>query len=242
MQLKSTKAINWKDDIAILSGIRKSTVNYWMGLPVPVFIFWVDISDEKVYFCSVENHVRKKYPEFLDENTKTFSFEFYRYFEISNDFGNVMFKALYHKQRNFSTFTNNLQDLIFHFEEYNMHILENMGRDYFMFVDDREFLMTIHIYSICIKLSQFLGIKLKVDNLKDLIKKDKESWPEDEYCSTIHELAHDKLLRALYPLFCDIIKQSIVLITEQQKEYWLRNEYFMFQMCDQVNLSSLESF
>ena len=241
IQLKSTQTINWKNDISVLSGIQKSTINYWIGLPVPVFIFWADIEQSKLYFCSVEDQVRSRFIDFQDESYETFSFEFFKYLEIGTELGNIMFKAFYNKQRNYPIFTNNLQDIIFHFDEYNMHILGNLGRDCFLYVDDREFFLTLHIYLLCLNLSQYFGIKLTISSLKSLFEYDKKCWPNDIVYNTIHELTHDKLLLELYPIFCNVIKRSIDFITKHQKEYWERNEYLIFRMCDQVDLKSLES-
>ena len=57
LQLKSSDTINWKESSskwgkkARFSGIKKSTVNYWMGLPVPVFLMWAEVQTGSLFFC-----------------------------------------------------------------------------------------------------------------------------------------------------------------------------------------------
>ena len=70
IQLKSSESIKWNENNAKLFGINKSTVNYWMSLPVPVFLIWVDIEASKIYFCAVKEQLRQLYSYYKDSTKK----------------------------------------------------------------------------------------------------------------------------------------------------------------------------
>jgi hypothetical protein len=83
LQLKSSGSIDWEESPsewgkkARFSGIKKSTVNYWMGLPVPVFLMWAEVNTCKLFFASVKEQVRAQYPAYLDQDRNTMGFDFY---------------------------------------------------------------------------------------------------------------------------------------------------------------------
>lgn len=54
LQVKSTNSVRFENSGKYLySGIKKSTINYWLGLPVPVFVILVNLEDRNVYWSSV---------------------------------------------------------------------------------------------------------------------------------------------------------------------------------------------
>ncbi|RPA30936.1 DUF4365 domain-containing protein [Shewanella frigidimarina] len=74
LQVKSTKAVHFNGKgKSTLSGIKRTTLNYWIGLPVPVFVLLVDLSDEKVYWCNIDSDRRLGY---YKGDTFTFSLKF----------------------------------------------------------------------------------------------------------------------------------------------------------------------
>lgn len=74
LQVKSTEEINFsKDGDFSLRDIKRTTLNYWIGLPVPVFVLLVNLSCEEVYWCNVKYDRRCGY---YGGASKTFSLQF----------------------------------------------------------------------------------------------------------------------------------------------------------------------
>lgn len=60
LQVKSTNSVQFNDNgLFTYSGIKSSTINYWLGLPVPVFLIVVDLNTKHVYWSSVEVNQRE---------------------------------------------------------------------------------------------------------------------------------------------------------------------------------------
>ena len=60
LQIKSTQTIKFNSrNLSTFSGVKKSTVNYWLGLPVPVFLIVVELKTGNVYWSSVEVNNRE---------------------------------------------------------------------------------------------------------------------------------------------------------------------------------------
>ena len=60
LQVKSTKSIQFNNKgLFTYGGIKKSTINYWLGLPVPVFLIVVNLNNKHVYWSSVEINQRE---------------------------------------------------------------------------------------------------------------------------------------------------------------------------------------
>lgn len=78
-----------------IGNIKISTVNYWLGLPVPVFLLLVDIVDEKVYWASVEALNRNGQ---FDGTSKTVSMPFRKEFSF-NTKGLDLFKVAYFREK-----------------------------------------------------------------------------------------------------------------------------------------------
>ncbi len=83
LQVKSTKSINFnKQGRFTYSGIKKTTINYWIGLPVPVFFILVNLRDNKAYWSSVNINNREGR---FNKKTKTCSLVI----EDNSDFSEV---------------------------------------------------------------------------------------------------------------------------------------------------------
>ena len=62
VQLKGTEALRWKQsgkvETARSPQVETSTANYWLRLPVPVFLFVADLTARDIYYVSVEGPIR----------------------------------------------------------------------------------------------------------------------------------------------------------------------------------------
>jgi len=239
IQLKSCNQIKWSSkktklgSKTTLSGIKKSTINYWMNLPVPVFLMLAETSTGNLFFAPVKGQIRSQYPAYLDNKHKTLGFSFYSDYAMGSEIGKYIFIAHYFKEKSFDQFSNYLTSLLIHLNEYYDFIIENQDRDCFLEVEEERQLLMVHIYRTCQFLSQFFGVEWKVIELGEAYKKDRETWKES-YCM-MHEMTLDKILKDLQPVYIDILEAARDLITNRQKDYWLIKDYLLYTMCLNLN-------
>jgi hypothetical protein len=78
-QLKGTENISGKNSKtkarreAKFTGIKIETINYWMNLPVPVFLFVAETSSNKLYFAPIKHQVRNQYSKYLKQGSLSFA-------------------------------------------------------------------------------------------------------------------------------------------------------------------------
>ncbi|MGR7118219.1 DUF4365 domain-containing protein [Klebsiella aerogenes] len=96
LQVKSTEQIQFsKDDDFCLGGIKRATLNYWVRLPVPVFVLLVNLSDEAVYWCNIAHDQRCGY---YKGTSKAFSLRFEKENNTS-EAGIAFFKLSYIREK-----------------------------------------------------------------------------------------------------------------------------------------------
>lgn len=247
VQLKSSSNINWNENDKVrFSGIKKEIVNYWINSPVPVFLFWADLSVDKLYFASVKKQVRNQYDKYNNEKIKTMGFNFYKTNRIDNRDHIYNFLDLYFKEKNFNKFKNYLRGLLIHHEEYYEFIIYNQGRDFFLSVEEKRKLMMNHIYKTCKFLSHILDINWEVISLSDAYKEDVEIWNESDYSNykssygELHEYMLTRIMKEIEPIFIDILEKSKKLIINKQKNYWQKVDYFLYNFVFNLNIDELK--
>lgn len=240
VQLKASERVKWENDTAKYSGISKSTVNYWMNLPVPTFLMLVDLNESKLYFCSVKEQVRKKYSSFNNTKQNTMSLDFNKSIELGTDIGRVIFLLLYFREKEYNQFVNYLREILIHNEEYHNFIVGNQGRDFFLQVEEERQLILIHLYNCCKFLADYFSIKWDVIGLSEAFKKDQETW-KDPFC-LVHKVTLSKILEKLEIVFLEILNKAKLMVTEEQKDYWEIDNWPLFSMCNSLNIDRLKNF
>lgn len=92
IQVKGKREVQFNsDEIYSYSGIKKSTINYWLGLPVPVFFIVVCIKSRNAYWSDINSLNRKGQ---FKGKTETHSIELKKKFDLS-DLGLNLFKYIY---------------------------------------------------------------------------------------------------------------------------------------------------
>ncbi|MCK5494484.1 MAG: DUF4365 domain-containing protein [Candidatus Omnitrophica bacterium] len=234
IQLKGSGDVKWRNEVdgkvkvAKLSGIKKATINYWMGLPVPVFLILCDCGEQKALFAPVKSQVRQNFAQYINNNQQTMSFEFNSYFELGSDLGNEVFTRFYYKEKQHYQFSTYLRELLIHWQEYSDFIIENQHRDCFMEVDYDVQCIMIHIYQTCQFLSHYFNIKWTVDDLSDVYGKDKDTWKDN---CLLHEQSLDYVLKQLQPIYMEILRKAKNYVVEKQKFYWLEKDPILYHLC-----------
>lgn len=96
LQVKSTNKIKFeKENEYIFKGIKRSTLNYWIGLPVPVFFVVVCLSTSKAYWANIQSNQREGR---FEGKTKSVSIPIKKTCDFS-DGGLAFFKLNYLRER-----------------------------------------------------------------------------------------------------------------------------------------------
>lgn len=232
-QLKGTQSIEWTSDEVssshgTFSGISTSTINYWMRLPVPVFLFVADISQEALYFSSVKRQVRKNYNKFLTQ--QSMSFELIKICNLGSSDGQAAFVYMYFMEKRYDQFKSDIRMLFVHFRKYIEFIEYNQDLDCFMEVENEDELIFIHIYNTLERLCSFLFITWDIEDLRSIITNDRAQW-KDSYC-LFHNLTLTKILPLLHQKVLTVIEKTKKLVTITEKEYWMKTDLVLFNIID----------
>lgn len=150
VQLKSTENLEWKYDKkkkrreAKFAGIRIETINYWMNLPVPVFLFVAETSTKSLYFAPIKLQVRNQYRKYLSQASLSFTLS--EQHSFADDTGLCNFIIGYIQEKTFRDLTDLSRILLIHLPQYYEFICERQGLDPFLEIEPEDELMFIHIF------------------------------------------------------------------------------------------------
>lgn len=188
LQVKATDQISWGEDkLARLPGIKKSTVNYWMSSPLPVFLLWVDLGERQVYLTAVQSYLRHQYQDLLKPG-ETMSFVFHRD-QLLNP---LVLVDLYVRDRFYGQFESNARALFARLHESWRFLYYNLGSDGHMAMDYDKELHFRHLYEITHRMAQHLKIVWSVPSLAETYENDREMFGEDS--STLHWHSFDQVV------------------------------------------------
>jgi hypothetical protein len=241
IQLKAVNKIDWKGAAgsslrgAISPSIRVETVNYWLNLPVPVFLFVADLSAGNIYYAPTEHQTRNQYQKIVSNATVTF--QLLDNLDLSSPFGLLGLMMMYQREKLHPQFTVHVTNILSNIDTFLNFILENQGRDFFMPVEGLQHIQFRALYAACRQISFFLGIEWKVETLEALYDSDQKQW-QDPY-TYLHEQTLDRALQQIEELFPSLIRSTINLVTKTQSSYWLDRDPIFFNLCGSSEIEQL---
>jgi hypothetical protein len=196
-------------------GVRVATVNYWHGLPVPVFLCVHEQESNRLFVAPVKQQVRRRFRELGDQ--ETFRFDLVSSFDLTEADGTGLLMLLYLRERAFEGFAEALLDLLFHRESYADYIEGNVELDFFLEVDLAEIMRLNRLFSHCRRVAEFSGLPWPVQPLTDFIQEDGRLFRE-EY-TLLHERTHGLVLRQLAPMFVHALRKGVDLVARQERDF-----------------------
>lgn len=232
VQLKGVEKLEWNDDgngkrITRSPQIKTSSARYWLGLPVPVFLFVADLSEEQVYFIAVDSEIRKQFGKLSKQDSITF--ELKDTLNIATEAGRIIFNWLALRERAHEQIASHITNLISHIQPFGEFISINQGRDLFMEVESDRHLQFRAIYETCQAASFLLTSEWKVESLETLYSSDKEQW-KDPYV-VLHEGTLDRALSQLEKIFLPTVRAALELVTIKQSDYWRTRDPVLHRLC-----------
>jgi len=243
IQLKGTKNLDWKQNEkqkrqeSKFSGVKIETINYWMNLAVPVFLCVAETSTKKLYFAPIKNQVRNQYKKYKSQ--KSLSFTLSTKHMLDDDQGLLNFIICYIQEKNFKELTELSRLLLIHLPQYYEFIIENQELDPFIGVEPDEELMFNHIYSTLHNLCNVLAIDWDIKWLSEIYTEDNKTWKDSFY--NLHNLTFTQIMPQLNKKLVQVLESMKKIITEFQKEFWVKEEYIIYRKAKELNVSNLDS-
>jgi hypothetical protein len=134
-QLKGVRSIEWQPSedggrIARSPSVKTSTAAYWLGLPIPVFLFVADLSAQNIFFVPVKEALRRDYDKLASQ--ETISFALVDALSLTSENGLEMLRRLYTRERLHDHFSFHITSLISHVDAFGEFIRMNQNRDVFI--------------------------------------------------------------------------------------------------------------
>lgn len=208
--------------------IRIATINYWLGLPLPVFLCVCDNDNGGVFFAPVNQQVRRRLSEL--QNSDNLRFDLNEKLDLATPLGLELFEVIYRRERSFEGFANGLLDLVSNRAAYTGFIEGSLGCDVFLAVDDDDLAQLLRLYRSCRTVSAFLGVQWRVSSLTEVLEADRAAFNDPSVL--MHEMSRDKLVRELAPVFLDTIEAGLRLIHDREADFWRTREPLLFAYVD----------
>jgi len=241
IQLKGKKNLKWrnaskgKHHVSTISGIKTSTVNYWMELPVPTFLCVAELSSQKLYFSPIKSHIRRHYIKLSKQ--KSLSFKIDDRYEMTNEMGLQLFLAFYRREKMHSAFTYKFTTLLNNSRQYADFIFEDLGRDCFLGVEPDVELRLLQMYMTCKSVADFLMIKWDVTPLSEAYEEDRKTWKDSFY--RLHELTLSKVLFKILKILPTLIDKAREIVIKTEKDYWIKKDTILFYFCEKKDIDEI---
>jgi len=239
VQLKGVEKLNWKDKkpdgrTARSPQIKTSTANYWLNLPVPVFLFVADLSSRKIHYASVEHHLRSQYEKLTTQDSITF--KLHEELAINARIGGALFPWFIARERAHPQFAFHITNMLSNIESFGNFIVFNQNRDSFMEIEFDRHMQFRALYETIQMSSWYLAKEWKVEPLRELYAKDRAQWKDDFVM--LHESTLDYVLRKLEVIYPGLARQALTLVANTQAAYWKVRDPVFFRLCSSGELES----
>jgi hypothetical protein len=236
-QLKGTQNIEWKLSengrrFAKSPSVKTTTAAYWLGLPVPVFLFVAGLSDGDVYFVDVKEPIRNQFDKLGSQDTIGFRL----WEEISLKNNSKLLPLLCAREKLHEQFSFHIANLISQIDVFADFIGANQNRDSFMEVEPERHLQFRALYESCRMTSLYLNNEWTVPLLDELYRRDQKEW-KDDYVY-LHEKTLDYALQKIEKLFPALVRRALALVSEKQASYWQDKDPVFFDLCSDGELTS----
>lgn len=231
IQLKSVNTIQWKERENIDRGkspqIKTTTAAYLFNLPVPVFIFVADISKQNIYYIPVKQQIRKIYNKLTNQDSITF--DLVKVLDLKSEIGMSLFKWHTSIERMHKDFSFHVNNFLSNLEIFGEFILDHQWRDCHLPVEGADLLRFISMYQTCNFISSHLYKEWKVDSLENIFSSDKLIFNDPD--TLVHELSLNKVMKQIEPIFIELAKGCINLVSNVQSEYWKQYNFILYCIC-----------
>lgn len=231
LQVKSANSVQFNDKgFFTYSGIKKSTINYWIGLPVPVFLIVVDLSNKHVYWSSVEINQREGR---FSNNNKTASLILTKDSDFSES-GLALFRMTYIREKRWPEIESAIEKSIMSYNSLGPLVLMCKRKGDNEFCSTSIQYMLIQHYEFFTLLSRYLLLK-KPEYLSYWYDRHVEYLKNNKLEGSLtfsYKVVKDMVEYFVWD-YRDCIIASYQLVTESQKSYFSKKLPYLYMHLQQ---------
>lgn len=238
IQIKSKRSVQWNKNNTFKMKISKSTMNYWLNNNNPVYLILVDINQHDAYFINVKKQIREHYDEYINNE---FSFIFDKTMNINSDDKRIIFELECFIELGYMDYINRINEFSINAERYYEHILSNIGRDFFLPVDDDVIDETMYIIQVLNNIKSYLlweNIKIDFDTIRKESSKIYRNYYECNEYNDIIEYESNKIHISLKEEFEFIYKLFKKIVLDTEKYFWKNIYRSTYDKAKSLNLES----
>jgi hypothetical protein len=231
VQLKGTKKLDWKSlkrsgRASKTPPIQTATANYWLSLPIPVFVFVADLREENIFFSPAKEVLRNRYLD-LGKH-KSIKLGLIDDFNLKSKGARALLHWFYSRERQYNSFAFHLSNLLSQVQIFAEFIEEHTNRDQFLEVEAQDHLQFRALYNSCLAVERYLDIHPQLESLESLYRRDKNQWKEDYIY--LHESTLDYICQKLQKLFPALVRRALKMVDDQMG-YWLTTHPIFYSLC-----------
>jgi hypothetical protein len=218
IQLKSRQTIPWtQEGYFTLTGIDISTSNYWYRFAVPVFIFLADISNQELYFTSVDSYIKRNFSEFKKQIV--FNYRMRHVDKFEGKAGILAFKLHYYYEFHRQQFENELLFFLSNLQHFNDFQNEHDNRDFHLGIESNDLIYFEAMHRNYDFLCSYFGILNPIPSIRDIKKRSREKF-QGEYYYELYEHDLTEWVGEFQKLTLEILTELKQLI-EMEHGYWI---------------------
>jgi Domain of unknown function (DUF4365) len=233
MQLKCVSQVRWKtpasrkDDghRSAVVRINASTANYWLNLPLPVFLCMHEASSSQIYFCNAKQQARRR---FLRCSTaKSVPFEVSQSFRVKEKAGLALLTTLAAAEREHERFASSLSFLLAHEVGFHLRLKSLQAANQNGLVDDTEVAVFSSFVNACRTVSDQLFIDWEGPTMNDVAIHEGEMFGDMDFRVGALRWGYERLV----PVYSRLVARGRERVTRDEHYYWLLKDPFLVRAC-----------
>ena len=232
LQVKSSKNITFnRRNISSRSDIKRTTLNYWNGIPMPVFVVLVDLKNSIPYWCNIKGEIRTgKYYS----NSQTITVHFNKSSCFNSD-GLKQFYESYAREKNWSKVEDAIEKSLMAFNTLGPLVLMNQRKYWrdgvkgyvcsttiqYLFIEHYQYFESLSLYfnnSQPKKLSEWYDRNVELYNNLGI-------EPSLNFTSALMK----ELIEYFVSDYRDCILMSHEYVMDSHKEYFLKSKPYLYK-------------
>lgn len=258
--MKSSQNYHWNQNNTVSISIPKSTCNYWMHNPLPVFLFIADLALNCIFYIDIKKQLRERYDELLTQENFIFYVPFANKLEKHQNIDNercqydesyfleihkpefLLFYNIIHSI-NLDAFIPDLLEFIVNWKTYFEHISHQYA-DPFLVQPFSFYQKTEYICSVINRYNDLYNTNLSQINLQEIKEQCKgayEFWEttcNDDVLEYEIIAIHSEISNQMEP-FINSVKY---LFFKLEKTYWLQTNPRVIEYLQDINWNEYKPF
>jgi hypothetical protein len=226
VQAKGVGRLAWrKDGVARVHGIKRSTVSYWMKLPMPVFLCVHEAKSGNVYVADVKSYVRRHYGELFGK--RRFSFEVDRNLPLNTEPGLAILVYLFLREMSFPDFAHSLKFLLTQEQTFDMLQAQQRAKNAADEADELSIARLTTFMNACRRVADYLGLEWAGPSFNQVVAHD----PNRRLDDGISEGSIAWGYGALDSHYRRLVQAGKKLVTEVERQFWVLDDPFLVRGC-----------